>query len=127
MADFDEREFDAATERGRQHFVEHPHARSAQYDASTGMVTLDLYNGCRFAFPPRQLQGLENATDAQLAEIELSGWGFGLHWEKLDADFTVPGLLAGTFGTKRYMEHHRERLRAILTEIERSDLRPAAE
>ena len=28
---------------------------------------------------------------------------YGLHWEKLDADFTVPGLLAGIFGTKRYM------------------------
>jgi hypothetical protein len=27
----------------------------------------------------------------------------GLHWEALDADFRVSGLLAGVFGTKAYM------------------------
>lgn len=127
MADFDDREFEAATERGRQHFAEHPHARSARYDASTGMMVLDLYNGCTFAFPPRQLQGLEHATDEQLAKVEVSGVGFGLHWEELDADFTVPGLLAGIFGTKRFMEGEHARLRAILADLEREDLRPAAE
>jgi hypothetical protein len=29
--------------------------------------------------------------------------GDGLHWETLDTDFTVAGLLAGVFGTKRWM------------------------
>ena len=26
-----------------------------------------------------------------------------LHWEKLDVDFSVPGLVAGIFGTARWM------------------------
>jgi len=31
------------------------------------------------------------------------GNGFALHWESIDAGFTVPGLLAGIFGTRKYM------------------------
>jgi hypothetical protein len=48
-------------------------------------------------------QGLENATDAQLSRVEILGVGFGLHWEELDADVSVEGLLAGRFGSRRYM------------------------
>lgn len=27
----------------------------------------------------------------------------GLHWEALDVDLSIPGLLTGLFGTKAYM------------------------
>jgi hypothetical protein len=30
-----------------------------------------------------------------------------LHWEALDADLSIPGLLAGLFGTKAYMDRMR--------------------
>ena len=60
-------------------------------------------NGCTFAFPPRLAQGLEDATADQLAEVEILGAGYGLHWEALDADLSLPGLLAGLLGTKAYM------------------------
>ena len=46
---------------------------------------------------------METATDDQLAAVEILGNGYGLHWEALDADISVPGLLAGIFGTKAYM------------------------
>ena len=114
MADLTEVEYEAATERGRVSFETEPHAKSARYDRRTGMVVVELYNGCTFAFPPRQCQDLEDATDDELAEVEIIGWGFGLHWETRDADFTVPGLMAGRFGTAKFMEKHRQRLRAIL-------------
>jgi hypothetical protein len=65
-----------------------------------------LTNGCNFAFPPRLAQGLESATVEQLDQIEILGAGSGLHWEALDADLSVPGLLAGLFGTKAYMARH---------------------
>jgi hypothetical protein len=38
-----------------------------------------------------------------LAEVEVTPSGDGLHWEKLDADFSVPTLLAGVFGTDAWM------------------------
>ena len=66
-------------------------------------MIVDLTNGCTFAFPPRLVQGLENAAEIQLARIEILGSGSGLHWEELDTDISVPGLLAGIFGTAAFM------------------------
>jgi hypothetical protein len=80
-----------------------PRATAARYDRKLRRVVVELTNGCTFAFPPRLAQGLEEATEDELEGGEVLGAGYGLHWEALDADFTVPGLLAGIFGTKTYM------------------------
>lgn len=45
----------------------------------------------------------KQATAEELADIELLGRGYGLHWEQLDVDYTVPGLVNGVFGTARWM------------------------
>ena len=66
-------------------------------------MVVELTNGCTFAFPPRPSQGLEDATEDQLAQVEILGVGYGLHWEALDADLSLPGLLAGLFETRSYM------------------------
>ena len=66
-------------------------------------MIVDLENGCTFAFPPRLAQGLEAASDDQLAAVEILGRGYGLHWEELDVDLSLPGLMAGLFGTKAWM------------------------
>ena len=86
-----------------------PRAVAARYEAATGRVTVDLTNGCVFAFPARALQGLEAACDEDLAQVEVLGSGYGLHWETLDADFTVPGLLMGLFGTRAWMAREQAR------------------
>jgi hypothetical protein len=48
-------------------------------------------------------QGLENATPAELAMIEISPMGDGLHWPAIDADLYVPALMQGIFGSKTWM------------------------
>lgn len=103
MADLTDAQVDAALERGRSASVDEPRAASVRYDGDLGRVTVDLTNGCSFAFPARLAQGLETATDEQLAQVEVLGAGYGLHWESLDVDLSIPGLLAGLFGTKAYM------------------------
>ncbi|MBN9305945.1 MAG: DUF2442 domain-containing protein [Devosia sp.] len=103
MVELSKAEYDAAIERGRIAELTEPRAKSAHYDRKSGRVVIDLKNGSTFAFPARLAQGLADATDEQLADIEVLGTGFGLHWEALDVDFTVPGLLAGIFGTRKYM------------------------
>ena len=103
MVELTDAQFDAALERGRAARVSEPRAASARYDRAAGRIVVELTNGCVFAFPPRLAQGLESATDDQLAQVEILGSGYGLHWEELDADLSVPGLLAGLFGTKSYM------------------------
>jgi len=47
---------------------------------------------------------LSDAGAAELSQVEVTPGGDGLHWEVLDADLTVSGLLAGVFGTKRWMK-----------------------
>ena len=96
-------QIDAAMERGRIVRKIEPRAASARYDRQLGRIIVDLTNGCTFAFPPRLAQGLESATDDQLADIEILGAGYGLHWEALNADLSIPGLLAGIFGTRAHM------------------------
>jgi hypothetical protein len=87
-----------AEARGQRSLRTEPRARSARFDRRTGRVHVELTNGCTFAFPARSAQGLERADDAGLAQVEVLG--LGLHWERLDVDLSVSGLLAGLFGTK---------------------------
>ena len=98
-----------------------PRARAARYDRRTGRVLVDLTNGCSFAFPARKAQGLERASDADLAQVEILGLGFGLHWERLDVDLSVPGLLVGLFGTKAYMDRQRAARAGATTSAAKAD------
>jgi hypothetical protein len=96
-----------AERRGGRSLRTEPRARTARYDRRSGRILVDLTNGCSFAFPARKARGLERASDAELAQVEILGLGLGLHWERLDVDLSVPGLLAGLFGTKAYMDRQR--------------------
>jgi hypothetical protein len=83
-----------------------PKAIHARYDRRVSRVIVGLDNGLELAFPPRLAQGLEHATPADLAIIEISPLGDGLHWPAIDADLYVPGLLQGVFGSKSWMARH---------------------
>ncbi len=83
-----------------------PKAIHARYDRRVSRVIVGLDNGLELAFPPRLAQGLEHATPADLAIIEISPLGDGLHWPAIDADLSVPGLLQGVFGSKSWMARH---------------------
>lgn len=103
MAELTDAQVDAAVERGRAAQLTEPRAQSCRYDRASGRIVVELTNGCIFAFPARLAEGLEDASDENLAQVEVQGSGYGLHWEALDADLSVPGLLAGLFGTRAYM------------------------
>ena len=103
MAELTDVEIDAALRRGKAAGLTEPRAATARYDPHTERVVVELTNGCTFAFPPRFAQGLETATEDQLAQVEILGTGYGLHWEALDADLSLAALLAGLFGTKAFM------------------------
>ncbi len=98
-----EAQFDAADARGQDSMTTAVRAAEARYDYATGRVTIDLTNGCAYAFPAQLVQDLNGATDDQLADVEVDGLGFNLHWPALDADLYVPALLSGMFGTRAWM------------------------
>jgi hypothetical protein len=80
-----------------------PRASAAAFDPATGRIRIDLTNGCVFEFPAELAQGLAGAAAEELAQVEVDPGGEGLRWERLDADLSVPGLLAGVFGGEGWM------------------------
>ena len=78
-------------------------AVSARYDRRAARIVVDLNTGVQVAFPTRVAEGLADASPDDLAEVEISPAGLGLHWPKLDADVYVPALLQGVLGSKGWM------------------------
>lgn len=97
-------DIEEATRRGEESLKNDPRAESVLFDKENNLVMLHLYNGCVFGFPPYLIKELQNAEPEDIAEVEVTPLGTGLFWEKLDADYTVTGLLNGIFGTKAWMK-----------------------
>lgn len=81
-----------------------PRAVRAWYDADQNLIMFEIRNGCVFGFPPPENPhwGLTGATPAQLAEVEPIENGYGLHWEELDADLSIQGLMFDLLNIKAW-------------------------
>lgn len=88
----------AARDRNARERREGRRAVAAYYDRPTGRVMMELTSGFVFGFPAKAIPALAGASPTQLAAVELSPGGSGLHWEALDADLSVPGLLLSSIG-----------------------------
>ena len=80
-----------------------PHAIAARYDRRVSRIVVSLNTGLELAIPPHIVEGLNHARPAELAEIEISPTGLGLHFPTLDADLYIPSLLEGLFGSSHWM------------------------
>ena len=80
-----------------------PGATSARYDRKSRNIIVNLSTGIGIFFSPKETQGLQHASPAQLSEIAITPSGFGLHFPKLDADLYVPTLLEGLLGSRKWM------------------------
>ena len=58
-------------------------------------IWLLLTDGRQLAVPLAYFPRLLNATNEQRNAFETSGNGMGIHWESLDEDISVEGLLKG--------------------------------
>lgn len=97
-----DKELAAANARGREMLRTTPHAVAARYDGTRNRIVIELSTGIELAFPPGSAQGLETASPADLAKIEIDPPGFGLHFPRLDADLYVPALLEGALGSQAW-------------------------
>lgn len=73
-------------------------------EARAQKVWFDEYNmwimftdGRQMSVPLAYFPRLHNASPAQRDHYEISGGGIGLHWDELDEDIHVPGLLLGHY------------------------------
>jgi hypothetical protein len=106
MAELTAEEFAAAKARGNSR-MRGPRAESAHYDAGRNRVIVRLTTGIEIAFAPRDVEGLQHASAADLKSIEVEAFGLGIRFPTLDADLYVPALLKGVLGSKRWMRERR--------------------
>jgi hypothetical protein len=76
-------------------------ATSVRFDEHTMWV--ELTDGRTIGVPLAWFPRLLRATTAERAKVELSR--VGLHWETLDEDISIAGLLAGYGDATRHAEH----------------------
>lgn len=100
------REIAEATQRGKEAMKTEPRAKSAHFDPASKRLVIELVNGCVFICPTDLLPELRGARAAELADFELMPRGFDLHWKRLDAQFTVAGLLNDLCGAGAEPERH---------------------
>jgi hypothetical protein len=92
-----------AKAKGERRRLQEPYAVKARYDGRQQRIVVDLNTGLTVVFPPSIVEGLQDARPRDLRDIEITPSGFGLHFPRLDADIYLPGILAGTFGSRRWM------------------------
>ncbi len=97
------KEFEEANKRMQEMLATTPHAVAVRYDRRTNRIMIQLNTKLDIAFNPQDVQGVEDATPAELSEIEISPSGFGIYFPKIDADIYIPGLLEGILGTRKWM------------------------
>lgn len=78
-------------------------ARSVAYDARRRRLEIELMSGVAIAIPVAQVQCLASAKPEAIRAVHVTGGGSSLRWEALDADLSVPDLVAGCFGTRTWM------------------------
>jgi hypothetical protein len=92
-----------ARARGERRRSQEPYAVKVRYDGRQQRIVVDLNTGLTVVFPPSMVEGLEDARPRDLRDVEITPSGFGLHFPRLDADIYLPGILAGTFGSRRWI------------------------
>ncbi|GAK49752.1 hypothetical protein U14_00976 [Candidatus Moduliflexus flocculans] len=82
---------------------------SFNIEANASKGWCDTDNLCVARYDERQLfvplayfPRLLNATSPQCSHYELSGGGTGIHWDEIDKDLNVPGLLMGNCDITNY-------------------------
>jgi len=80
-----------------------PRATNIEYRPGLDLFIVSLSNGERLVLQRELLEGLQTGTRRQLANVEITPQGSGLHWHDLDVDLYVPSLRRHVYGTRPWM------------------------
>jgi hypothetical protein len=71
-------------------------ARAMAVEVTEDDLVVSLVDGRKIVVPLAWFPRLLHATEAQRNRWELLGDGVGIHWDEIDEDLSVAGLLRGT-------------------------------
>lgn len=93
--------YDRASKQGQRLLARGPLAQAVRF--RSGRIHVELNNGCAFAVPAEQVEGLHGASAADVGKVEITAAGLGLYWPALDVDLYVPAMIRGVLGTRQWM------------------------
>jgi hypothetical protein len=73
------------------------------YHPKERALKIALTNGAAITLPVKLIPDLRQAADRDIRTVEILGRGGGLHWESLDLDLSVPGLLCSLFAGPEWL------------------------
>ncbi|PSB41536.1 DUF2442 domain-containing protein [filamentous cyanobacterium Phorm 6] len=68
-------------------------------------ISVDLMDGRIITVPLIWYPRLFNATPDQRGKWEVSGGGYGIHWEEIDEDLSTEGMLRGAPAPRPKISH----------------------
>lgn len=80
-----------------------PVATGFKFDPKTRILSIRSNDGSRIDFPVSRIKELQHASDKNIGRAYITKEGDAIHWDELDAHYTVAGLAANIFGTKEWM------------------------
>lgn len=95
--------FARASRAGRRAAKTEPRAARATYHAKEHALRIELTNGAAITVPVKLIPALKRASPSDVRSVEVLGRGGGLHWETLDVDLSVPGLVSSVFAGPEWM------------------------
>ena len=95
--------FARASRAGRRAAKTEPRAARATYRAKDNALRIELTNGAAITVPVKLIPALKRASPSEVRSVEVLGRGGGLHWEALDVDLSVPGLVSSVFAGPEWM------------------------
>src|SRR4029077_13821557 len=92
-----------ATAAGKERRRHGDLAIAADYNPRSKRLRIELASGAAVCVPVTKIQGLADIAASKIKAVQIDGNGYGLYWPELDVDVSVPGLIAGCFGTRAWM------------------------
>ena len=87
-----------------EYIKDKPVATSFRFDPETRIFSIRAKDGSRIDFPVSKIKELRKASDKEIRSAYITKSGDAVHWDDLDAHYTVAGLAANIFGTKEWMK-----------------------
>jgi|HubBroStandDraft_5_1064220.scaffolds.fasta_scaffold447486_1 hypothetical protein len=95
--------FARASRAGRRAANIEPRAADVEYRAREQALRIELTNGAAVTLPVKLIPSLKRAAARDVRAVEILGRGGGLHWESLDLDLSIPGLLSSVFSGPEWL------------------------
>jgi len=84
--------------------VQESRASDFKFDRKNKTIQIDFPDGTALTFPTSKIKELRGVSDDQIEQGYLTPRGNALHWDNLDAHYTIAGFVANIFGTREWMQ-----------------------